>query len=119
MGFIIRGCIWDIPILIFAYVFLGGPLTLGIKITQKLFLVIPEGPLYASELEALMAAGAALKVHALANPTCSAARTLNPRDFALSDATASRARMEKLSKAKGNPEFVVVKIHLASNAEQH
>ena len=30
MGFIIRGFIWDIPILIFAYVLLGGP-TIGLS----------------------------------------------------------------------------------------
>ena len=29
MGFIIRGVLWDIPILIFAYVPFGGPITVG------------------------------------------------------------------------------------------
>ena len=31
MGLIIRGCIWDIPILIFYYVLFWGPITPGIQ----------------------------------------------------------------------------------------
>ena len=37
LGFFIRGFIWDIPILIFAYVVLGGPYFLGFKDVSEIF----------------------------------------------------------------------------------
>ncbi|CAE7213324.1 unnamed protein product [Symbiodinium sp. CCMP2456] len=49
-----------------------------------------------------------------------AARRMKGRSlgFSLSDATASPAVMAKFKKTKGNAEFLVVKIHLAPDAEQ-
>ena len=34
MGFIIREFIWDIPVLIFAYVLLSGPITVATKMKE-------------------------------------------------------------------------------------
>ena len=39
MGFIIRGCIWDIPILIFAYVLFWGPIIWFIGFRELAFRV--------------------------------------------------------------------------------
>ena len=41
MGFIIRGSIWDIPILIFAYVLFGGPITIGFSRLPSQIMWVP------------------------------------------------------------------------------